>query len=46
MTVNAAVAMDAPSAVVVEEEDVFVRPTPMQTAAREKAVVREMVLER
>ena len=41
---NAAVAIEAPRAVVVEEEDVFVRPTPTQTAARERAVEREIVL--
>lgn len=41
MTVNAATAIEAPSAVVLEEDDVFVRPTPTQTAARAKVVWRE-----
>ena len=39
-------AMEAPKAVVLAEEDVLVSPTPMQTAARARAVWREMDLER
>lgn len=41
---KAAMAIDAPNAVVLAEEDVLVRPTPMQTAARARAVWREMDL--
>ena len=43
---NAAMAMDAPKTVVLAEADVLVSPTPMQTAARARAVWRVMDLER